>query len=287
MPSDRVSLRQAQQSAIERLSAIEHASAELEAALLLCHLLDKPRSYLYAWPEKTLAPEQLSDYEALIRRRLAGEPIAHITGKREFWSLNLKVTSETLIPRPETELLVERSLHHLENTPKPLVADLGTGSGAIALALASERDDAEIHACDLSERALAVAQENTGQLALNNVRFYAGDWFQALPTDNKYDLIVSNPPYIEADDPHLSQGDLLEEPRSALVSGEDGLMDIRRIIEEAPSHLKSGGWLLFEHGYQQAEAVANLLRSNGFVDIQIHKDLAGHPRVTEGRFPLA
>jgi release factor glutamine methyltransferase len=287
MPSNRVSLRQAQQSAVEKLSSIEHASAELEAALLLCHLLNKPRSYLYAWPEKTLDPEQLSDYEILIGRRLAGEPIAHITGQREFWSLNLKVTSDTLIPRPETELLVERSLHHLENTPQPLVADLGTGSGAIALALASERGDAEIYACDLSENALAVAQENAEQLALNNVRFHAGDWFQALPTDSKYDLIVSNPPYIEADDPHLRRGDLLKEPLSALISGEDGLVDIRQIIEQAPSHLKPGGWLLFEHGYQQAEAVANLLQCKGFVDIQSHKDLAGHPRVTEGRYPLA
>jgi release factor glutamine methyltransferase len=287
MPSDRVSLRQAQQSAIERLSPIEHTSAELEASLLLCHLLDRPRSYLYTWPEKTLDPEQLSDYEILIGRRLAGEPIAHITGQREFWSLNLKVTSDTLIPRPETELLVERSLHHLENTPQPLVADLGTGSGAIALALASERGDAEIYACDLSENALAVAQENAEQLALNNVRFHAGDWFQALPIDSKYDLIVSNPPYIEADDPHLRRGDLLKEPLSALISGEDGLVDIRQIIEQAPSHLKPGGWLLFEHGYQQAEAVANLLQCKGFVDIQSHKDLAGHPRVTEGRYPLA
>ncbi len=287
MPSDSVSLRRAQQSAVEKLSLIEHASAELEAALLLCHLLNKPRSYLYAWPEKPLEPEQLSGYEALIRRRLAGEPIAHITGQREFWSLNLKVTGDTLIPRPETELLVERSLHHIENTPIPLIADLGTGSGAVALALASERPDAEIHACDLSESALAVAQENAQHLALNNIRFHSGNWFQALPAETKYDLIVSNPPYIEAGDPHLSKGDLPREPRSALVSGEDGLMDIRGIIEQAPSHLKPGGWLLFEHGYQQAEAVANLLQSKGFVETQNHKDLAGHPRVTEGRYPLA
>jgi release factor glutamine methyltransferase len=287
MPSDKLSLRQAQQSAREKLATIEHASAELEAALLLCHLLEKPRSHLYAWPEKILTPQQLADYEALIARRLAGEPIAHITGLREFWSLNLKVTSETLIPRPETELLVERSLHHLENTPKPLIADLGTGSGAIALALASERPDAEIHACDLSESALAVARENAQQLALSNLQFHTGSWFQALPADTRFDLIVSNPPYIETDDPHLNQGDLPQEPPSALVSGEDGLTDIRQIIQQAPSHLKPGAWLLLEHGYQQAEAVAKLLKHKGFIDIERHIDMAGHPRVTEGRYPLA
>jgi release factor glutamine methyltransferase len=283
MPADRVSLRQAQQSATERLTTIEHASPELEAALLLCYLLEKPRSYLFAWPEETLSPEQLRNYEKLVERRLAGEPIAHITGEREFWSLNLKVTRDTLIPRPETELLVERSLLHLENTTQPLIADLGTGSGAIALALASERPDAEIHACDLSENALTVARENAQRLALNNVQFHTGSWFQALPTDARYDLIVSNPPYIETDDPHLNQGDLPKEPLSALASGKDGLRDIRWIIDQANNHLTPGGWLLLEHGYQQAGAVSNLLQTKGFIEIQSHKDLADHLRLTEGR----
>lgn len=276
------SYRQAQQDAVKRLFHLPHASAELEATLLLCYLLDVPRSHLMAWPEKLLTPDQLRNYEALIRRRLAGEPIAHIIGEREFWSLSLRVTPDTLIPRPETELLVERALMHLAGTPAPRIADLGTGSGAIALALASELPDALIHATDRSGAALAVASKNAERLRLSGIRFYPGNWCQALPT-GEYDLILSNPPYIEAGDPHLNQGDLPYEPSSALVSGPDGLEDIRSIAAQAPKRLKPGGWLLLEHGNEQAPAVRRILQERGFIETESLNDLAGHPRVTEGR----
>ncbi|MCU7914443.1 MAG: peptide chain release factor N(5)-glutamine methyltransferase [Candidatus Thiodiazotropha sp. (ex Gloverina cf. vestifex)] len=287
MSPNPITLRLAQQAASEKLASLEHAAADLEAALLLCHLLDKPRSHLYAWPDNELSPAELAEYEALITRRLSGEPIAHITGLREFWSLTLNVTLDTLIPRPETELLVEMSLLHLETVEQPMIADLGTGSGAIAVALGSERPDARIHACDYSENALRVAQNNADQLNLSNIDFYAGNWYQALPASTLYDLIASNPPYIEEDDLHLMQGDLPREPVSALSSGSDGLMDIRQIIQQATNHLIPGGWLLLEHGYQQAEAVRQLLDLQGFINIETHKDLAAQPRVTEGQKPIS
>jgi release factor glutamine methyltransferase len=277
------SYREAQQEATRRLTRLPHAAAELEAALLLCHLLGTPRSHLFAWPEKRLTPEQQQDYEALIRRRLDGEPIAHITGEREFWSLPLRVTPDTLIPRPETELLVERALHHLAGVKAPHIADLGTGSGAIALALAGERTDATVHASDQSAAALAVARENATTLKLRNVSFFQGSWCDALPKGQCYDLIVSNPPYIEAGDPHLRRGDLPHEPLSALVAGPDGLDDIRRIAGQTPGRLKTGGWLLLEHGESQPDAVQRVLRGEGFSSLSTLDDLAGRPRVTEGR----
>ncbi|MEJ2591711.1 MAG: peptide chain release factor N(5)-glutamine methyltransferase [Candidatus Thiodiazotropha sp.] len=278
-------LRQAQQAARERLAALPHASAELEAALLLCHLLRKPRSYLYAWPERRLSEAESESYRQLIERRLSGEPIAHITGEREFWSLPLQITPETLIPRPETELLVERALQLLQSTPKPRIADLGTGSGAIAIALASERPDAEIDAVERSQPALAVARDNACRLGYGNIRFLHGDWCEALPAGRRYDLILSNPPYIEADDAHLGQGDLPWEPASALVSGDDGLADIRQIAQQAWPRLTAGGWLLLEHGYRQAEAVSDILTEQGYQAIATHPDLAGQPRASEGRTP--
>ncbi|MCU7851215.1 MAG: peptide chain release factor N(5)-glutamine methyltransferase [Candidatus Thiodiazotropha sp. (ex Monitilora ramsayi)] len=287
MSPNPITLRQVLQAASERLASLEHAAPDLEAALLLCHLLNKPRSHLYAWPDNELSPAELAEYEALITRRLSGEPIAHITGLREFWSLTLNVTPDTLIPRPETELLVEMSLLHLETVEQPMIADLGTGSGAIAVALGSERPDARIHACDYSENALRVAENNADQLKLNNISFFAGDWYQALPQSAVYDLIAGNPPYIEQDDPHLRQGDLPREPISALASGSDGLTDIRQIIQQATNHLIPGGWLLLEHGYQQAEAVRQLLDLQGFINIETHKDLATQPRVTEGQKPIS
>ncbi len=279
------SYRQAQQDAVQRLARLPHASPELEAALLLSHLLGQPRSHLFAWPERQLSPAQQAAYERLIQRRLAGEPIAHITGEREFWSLPLRVTGATLIPRPETELLVERALKHLAGVEAPRIADLGTGSGAIALALASERPDALINASDRSTAALEVARDNARRLALSNVGFFQGDWCQALPAEQRYDLIASNPPYIEATDPHLARGDLPREPRDALVSGSDGLADIRQIAAQAPRHLSAGGWLLLEHGYNQGEAVRQILSAAGFQHIQTLTDLAGQPRLTEGYYP--
>jgi release factor glutamine methyltransferase len=283
MPSPPASYRQLQQAAAARLSLLPHASAELEAALLLCHLLKVSRSHLFAWPEKLLTEEQQAAYERLVKRRLCGEPIAHITGEREFWSLPLRVTRDTLIPRPETELLVERALLHLATLSTPRIADLGTGSGAIALALASERLDASIHACDQSVAALAVARENADKLRFHNIVFFQGNWCDALPAAESYDLVVSNPPYIEAGDSHLHQGDLPHEPVSALVAGPDGLADIRQIAAQVPGRLKSGGWLLLEHGETQSDAVREILRGRGFSTISSLDDLAGRPRITEGR----
>lgn len=278
-----LSYRQAQQDAARRLAHLPQSSPELEAALLLCHLLGQPRSHLFAWPERALTPELQADYDRLIQRRLEGEPIAHITGEREFWSLRLRVTEQTLIPRPETELLVERALTHLAEIKEPVIADLGTGSGAIALALASERPDAAIHASDQSAGALDVARGNARRLRLPNADFYQGNWFEALPSEQRYDLIASNPPYIEAADPHLTRGDLPREPREALISGTDGLSAIRQIAAQAPSRLTGRGWLLLEHGYMQGESVRNILLAEGFLDVQTLPDLAGQPRLTEGR----
>ncbi len=277
-------LQQALQSAQQALSTLPDTNPELEAALLLCHILDKPRSYLYAWPELELPPDQYQQYTKLVERRLSHEPIAYITGTREFWSLSLEVNRDTLIPRPETELLVERSLHHLQHISRPSIVDLGTGSGAIALALARELPDAGMVATDISAKALAQARENSLRLGIDRISFLHGNWCEALPADETYDLIVSNPPYIEAGDQHLHQGDLPREPEQALVSGSDGLYAIRTIIRQVSAgYLKPNGWLLLEHGYQQADAVQNLLQSAGFTHIATHPDLSGHPRVTEAQ----
>lgn len=257
-------------------------SPRLDAELLLAHALGKDRSYLRAWPERTPTPEQESEFEALLARRLAGEPIAHLLGVREFWSLALKVTPDTLIPRPETELLVERALLRIPTDRPATVADLGTGSGAIALAIASERPAARVLAMDRSPAALAVARDNARALAIGNMEFREGDWCAGLPA-GYFDLILSNPPYIAARDPHLAQGDARFDPRGALVSGPDGLDDLRRIIPGAWTCLKPGGWLLVEHGHDQGPAVAALFAEAGYRDIRDLTDLAGKPRVTEGR----
>ncbi|MBW9257525.1 MAG: peptide chain release factor N(5)-glutamine methyltransferase [Candidatus Thiodiazotropha sp. (ex. Lucinisca nassula)] len=274
-------LKQALLAAQKSLYGIAE-NPDLEAAMLLCHLLEKPKSHLYAWPEAMLSESQHQHFQQLIQRRQQGTPIAYILQQREFWSLALRVTPDTLIPRAESELLVERALHHLEGYRNPIAADLGTGSGAIALALASERPDASVFATDLQQAALSIAKENAQQLGLQNLLFHAGDWCAALPEGEEFDLIFSNPPYIEAADPHLTQGDLPYEPRSALVSGEDGLDDIRTIIKQAPTRLKQNGWLILEHGYNQADAVRRLMQSAGMSGITSHTDLAGQPRVTEG-----
>jgi release factor glutamine methyltransferase len=277
-------LQQALKSAQQALGALPHANPELEAGLLLCHLLDKPRSHLFAWPDAELSAEQHRRYTKLVERRASGEPIAYITGEREFWSLALKVSPHTLIPRPETELLMERALYHLRQADRPKIADLGTGCGAIALALASELEDARIVATAISPAALDQARENSVRLGLERIDFHQGSWCDALPGQDRYDLILSNPPYIEAGDPHLDQGDLPLEPELALVSGKDGLNAIRTIIRQVSAgRLKPGGWLLLEHGCGQAEAVQALLRSAGFSRISTHADLSGHPRVTEAR----
>lgn len=259
-------------------------SPRADAEILLAHVLGKARSYFVAWPEVLLSAHDVVVFEGLIARRAAGEPVAYLIGSRGFYGLDLTVSPAVLIPRPETELLVEAALERL---PKKTcrVADLGTGSGAIALALANElkieRPDAQVVAVDASPEALAVAQENARNLNLA-VDFRLGDWCSGL-ADEMFDLIVSNPPYIREDDVHLAQGDVRFEPALALASGADGLDAIRAIIACAPAHLKPGGWLLFEHGYDQAEAVAGLLRAAGWLAVESLIDLQGHARVTLGR----
>ncbi|MEJ2382539.1 MAG: peptide chain release factor N(5)-glutamine methyltransferase [Gammaproteobacteria bacterium] len=247
-------------------------------------VLGRDRAHLHAWPDKELEPVQCERFERLIRRRVAGEPVAHLTGEREFWSLPLAVTVDTLIPRPDTERLVELALERLPPGAPCRIADLGTGSGAIALALASERPDCRITATDRSPAALAVAARNARRLALTNVEFLHGDWCEALGS-RRFHLIAANPPYICANDPHLGRGDLRFEPREALLSGSDGLDAIRRIAACALAHLEAGGWLLVEHGFEQGAAAHEIFRAAGLDPVEVFTDAAGHDRVCTGRAP--
>jgi release factor glutamine methyltransferase len=263
---------------------IDSPTAQLDAELLLAYVLDKPRSYLFTWPEKTLSEAQSQTFMALLERRQRGEPVAYLLGRQGFWTLDLQVAEHTLIPRADTELLVEAALQ-LTDADSPLqVLDLGTGTGALALALASERPQWTVTGVDRIESAVTLAQSNQQQLQLSNVRFLVGHWFSAL-TDQRYDLILSNPPYIADTDPHLQQGDLRFEPLSALVSGADGLDDLRLIIAQAPNYMTANGWLLLEHGYDQAGAVRKLLQQAGFVEVSSQRDLGGHERISLGRLP--
>jgi release factor glutamine methyltransferase len=270
------------QAISERLQTVSD-SARLDAELLLCEALVRPRSYLYTWPEHELGEVEQQALEVLVQRRLRGEPIAHILGRREFWSLELAVSTDTLIPRPETELLVEAALERIPLEAEWHVADLGTGSGAIALAIASERPRCRITAVERSAGALAVAQENASRLGIANIEFLQGDWFAPL-AGRRFEMILSNPPYIPDSDPHLSQGDVRFEPLTALASGADGLDDIRRLVAGAPDFLSPPAWLLLEHGYDQGAAVTGLLRQAGFVEVEDLADLQGHGRVAAGRW---
>jgi len=268
--------------ATEGLAAIS-GSPRLDAEILLAHITGKNRSHFRAWPEKELAPEEAAEFWRLVGQRREGVPIAYLIGLREFWSREFEVSPEVLIPRPETELLVEQALTIIPPDRAARILDLGVGSGAIAITLALERPLAEVSALDLSPAALAVAQRNAARHRAGDVRFLHSDWFGALPHDKCFDVIVSNPPYIAETDPHLSRGDVRFEPALALSSGADGLNDIRRIVRQAPAHLVSGGWLLIEHGYDQAEAVRGLLQQTGFEAVASHADLQGHRRVSGGR----
>jgi len=268
---------------LKQVDLPESDTPALDAEILLCHVLGKERVYLYTWPEKELEPCQLSEFEALLARRQKGEPVAYITGLREFWSLPLKVNESTLIPRPDTERLVEVALDAFSNSIylyTPLnVVDLGTGTGAIALALASECPDWKVMGVDQSEDAVNLAKENAQLNHLERVQFQVGSWCEDLP-HNCFDLIISNPPYIVEADPHLSQGDVRFEPLSALVSPENGLLDIVQIARQSSLCLKSNGWLMVEHGFEQASAVRQIFKGYGYSAVSSYQDLSGNDRVT-------
>jgi len=269
---------------VARLAGAERGrpdgGARLDAELLLAHVLGTSRTRLKSHPEEARATSERQAYLALVARRARGEPVAHLTGTKEFWSLRLAVSPEVLVPRPETELLVERALA-LPLEAEGDIADLGTGSGAIALVLARERPHWRIVATDISAGALAVARRNAVDIGVANVEFVEGSWFAPLE-GRRFALIVSNPPYIAAGDPVLACPPLTFEPRSALAGGTDGLGALREIIRSAPGHLERGGWLLLEHGATQAADVARELVIRGFTHVRSHRDLAGHERTTEG-----
>ena len=271
------------QSLLDTADLPDSPSAKLDAEWLLAAALVKAPSYLRTWPEREVPADCKARYLADLERRRRGEPVAYILGRQGFWSLELEVAPHTLIPRPDTELLVETALQLLPAAPAQ-VLDLGTGTGAIALALASERPAWQLTGVDRVPGAVALASRNARRLQLANARFQKSHWFSAL-TNERYQLIVSNPPYIPATDPHLRQGDVRFEPGSALVAGEDGLDDIRQIIAQAPGHLQPSGWLLLEHGYDQAEQVRTLLTASGFADMESRRDYGGHERISLGRLP--
>ena len=255
-------------------------SARLDAEILLCQTIDMPRSYLFAHPEDELDDLSKDRFEALLQRRIGGEPMSYITGTKEFWSRELLVSPATLVPRPETELLVELALREIPRKAEWRILDLGTGSGAIAISIAAERLLCTVTATDASPEALAIAAENVRQADLANVICVAGDWTEPV-ANQRFNIIVSNPPYVRDDDEALQN--LRHEPLSALASGRDGLDDIRVLATDCDAILAEGGWLMLEHGADQETDVANILKAAGWVDIACHNDLAGKPRVTVAR----
>jgi len=267
---------------IDARSSLNNDEAVLEAEYLMEVICGISRSHQFIHPDEGLPEKQCQRFYSALKRRIAGEPLAYITGIRGFWDMELQVTPDVLIPRPDTECLVEQALQRIPIDSCWQVADLGTGSGAIAIALARERTQCEIAATDLSMAALAIAKKNARLQGTKNICFAAGSWFQ--PIENRlFEMIVSNPPYIPEEDPHLKQSDLPAEPDCALISGVDGLDAIRQIISNSVAHLKPGGFLLLEHGYDQAKVVTELLRHEGFKEIFSEKDHGGNDRVTGGR----
>jgi release factor glutamine methyltransferase len=267
-----------------RQALVQSGLVPVDAQVLLAHTLGRSRSWLVAHADDVLPRAEADAFFVLARRRRDGEPVAYLTGEREFWGLPLRVTPDVLIPRPETETLVEVVLEALPASRAARVLDLGTGSGAIALAIAKERPNARVLAIDASPGALAVAADNAQRLAIANVEFVAADWYDGVP-DERFDVIASNPPYVAAGDAHLAAGDLRFEPAAALASGPDGLAALRRIVAGATARLLPDGLLALEHGYDQSAAVQRLLQDAGFATVQVRRDLAGIPRVCAGRRP--
>jgi len=258
-------------------------SPVLDAEVLLCMTLGKQRSYLRAWPERTLTSNESNTFWSLIQKRQQGIPVAYITGTREFWSRDFSVTPDVLIPRPDTELLVELSLKLIPTDKPTRIIDLGTGSGIIAITLAMERPYAQISASDFNEPALRIALQNADRQHIDCIKYYLSNWFADIP-DIKFDLIISNPPYIAENDQHLNQGDVRFEPRSALIAEHEGLGDINTICDGARKHLEPGGYLLIEHGYQQQQQVQAIFKKFAYKHVQTHTDLSGQPRVTYGQW---
>jgi release factor glutamine methyltransferase len=254
----------------------------LDAEVLLGFVLGKPRTFLRAWCDNTLTDQQITAFETLIRQRQQGMPIAYLTGTREFWSRDFRVTSDVLIPRPDTELLIELSLELIPKNQAVNLIDLGTGSGIIAVTLAAERPNAHVTAVDASLAALEIAKHNAQYHQLANIEFYQSDWFSNVPK-LLFDLVISNPPYIDPDDEHLQQGDVRFEPQSALIADNQGLSDIQIIADKARSYLTPQGHLLIEHGYNQAPQVQAIFNALAYDKVQSYRDLSGQPRVTYGR----
>ena len=274
------SIAQIIKDSIKQLEEVSD-SARLDIELLLCSVINKDRSFIRAWPEHPLQEKELNSFQPLLELRLQGKPIAHILGQRGFWSLNLKVTPDTLIPRPDTERLVELALELIPEKSQWKILDLGTGTGAIALSLAKEHPKCFITATDQSNEALDVAKQNALDNQIQNIEFIQSNWFEKLD-NQKFDIMVTNPPYIKENDLHLKQGDVRFEPLSALTSGEDGLNDIRTIIKESKQHLTENGVLLIEHGYDQADDVCELLKQADFTNVKNFKDYNDNPRVSIG-----
>ncbi|ELY4565788.1 peptide chain release factor N(5)-glutamine methyltransferase [Cronobacter sakazakii] len=266
--------------AIDRLTASE--SPRRDAEILLAFVTGRTRTFILAFGETALTDDELTRLDALLARRAAGEPVAYLIGQREFWSLPLEVSPATLIPRPDTECLVEQALARLPATPCRIL-DLGTGTGAIALALASERPDCHVTALDVIPEAVALAKRNAQRLGIDNVTILQSHWFSAL-TDARFSLIVSNPPYIDGDDPHLSHGDVRFEPKSALVADNAGLADLETLVTEARRFLEDNGWLMLEHGWQQGEAVRELFTRAGYQGVETCRDYGGNERLTLGHY---
>ena len=289
--------------AAQRLAA-STPTARLDAELLLSHVIDRPRTWLYTWGDRPIDDDDRARFDTLLARRAAGEPVAYLIGRREFWGLALETSPHTLIPRPDTERLVEAALA-LAAEPAGRLLDMGTGSGAVALAFACERPNWTVTGCDRIPEAVALAQRNALRLGIKNAHFMASDWFSddglsddwflsdqcsedqsAAVQAQRFDLMVSNPPYLAAADPHLDEGDVRFEPRSALVAGGDGLSDLRHLVMTAHRHLVPGGWLLLEHGWNQANAVCTMLKASGYGEVHCQRDLSGQPRVSLGRLPV-